>query len=108
MIRNDCWPPGAWIAFTLGAMGSAKTNFYNEAFQRAGYEDLRRVQELWIQGRRDQATSLIPDEVVFQTNLLGTDEMAAERIKRLPHCGITTIRAAPAGSTARERLQTLR
>ena len=27
------------IAFTLGAMGSAKSNFYNDAFCRQGYAD---------------------------------------------------------------------
>ncbi|HJQ96195.1 MAG TPA: LLM class F420-dependent oxidoreductase, partial [Acidimicrobiia bacterium] len=78
------------IAFTLGAMGSAKTNFYNEAFQRAGYEELaKRVQSLWIDGRRDEATALIPDELVLQTNLLGTDGMVAERIRAYRDAGIT-------------------
>jgi F420-dependent oxidoreductase-like protein len=28
------------LAFTLGAMGSARHNFYNDAFRRAGYEDV--------------------------------------------------------------------
>ena len=27
------------MAFTLGAMGSAKTNFYNDAYRRGGFED---------------------------------------------------------------------
>ena len=27
------------MAFTLGAMGSPKTNFYNDAYCRAGFED---------------------------------------------------------------------
>lgn len=96
------------IAFTLGAMGSAKTNFYNEAFQRAGYEELaKRVQSLWIDGRRDEATALIPDELVWKTNLLGTDEMVAERIRAYRDAGITTIRAAPSGANSTERIATL-
>jgi F420-dependent oxidoreductase-like protein len=96
------------IAFTLGAMGSAKTNFYNEAFSRAGYEELaKRVQSLWIEGRRDEATALIPDEIVLQTNLLGTDAMVAERIAAYQKAGITTIRIAPAGTNSSERIVTL-
>ena len=44
------------MAFTLGGMGSAKTNFYNDAYCRAGYEDdAKAVQSLWIDGKRDQA-----------------------------------------------------
>ena len=89
-------------------MGSAKTNFYNEAFQRAGYEDLaKRVQQLWIEGKREEAISLIPDELVLQTNLLGTEEMVAGRIRAYERAGITTIRVAPEGSTVAERLETL-
>lgn len=96
------------IAFTLGAMGSAKTNFYNDAFSRAGYEELaKRVQSLWIEGRRDEATALIPDEIVLQTNLLGTEAMVVERILAYQKAGITTIRVAPAGATSSERIATL-
>lgn len=96
------------IAFTLGAMGSAKTNFYNDAFARAGYEELaKRVQSLWIEGRRDEATALIPDEIVLRTNLLGTDEMVAERIAAYQRAGITTIRVAPGGANSSERIATL-
>jgi F420-dependent oxidoreductase-like protein len=96
------------IAFTLGAMGSAKTNFYNEAFRRAGYEELAsRVQSLWIEGKREEATALIPDEIVYCTNLLGTDEMVIERVKAYRDCGITTIRIAPAGGDSGQRIATL-
>ena len=96
------------IAFTLGAMGSAKTNFYNDAFSRAGYEELaKRVQSLWIDGRRDDAAALIPDELVIQTNLLGTDEMVAERIEAYRKAGITTIRVAPHGADSSARIATL-
>ncbi|MGH8959418.1 MAG: LLM class F420-dependent oxidoreductase [Acidimicrobiia bacterium] len=96
------------IAFTLGAMGSAKTNFYNQAFQRAGYEELaRRVQSLWLEGKREEAATLIPDEIVLQTNLLGTDKMVADRILAYRAAGITTIRIAPDGSSSTERIATL-
>ena len=96
------------IAFTLGAMGSAKTNFYNDAFSRAGYDELaKRVQSFWIEGRREEATALIPDEIVLQTNLLGTDAMVAERIAAYQKAGITTIRIAPEGANSSERIATL-
>ena len=60
------------MAFTLGGMGSAKTNFYNDAYCRAGYEDdAKAVQSLWIDGKRDQAVARVPDEMVLLTNLIG-------------------------------------
>ena len=54
-------------AFTFGAMGSAATNFYNNAFERQGYgEDVRAVQRLWLAGDKDAArnASPLPSDVV--------------------------------------------
>ena len=73
------------IAFTLGAMGSRDHNFYNEAYQRAGYADIARdVQTTWLDGRRDEAREMIPDELVVKTNLLGTEDQVKDRIRDLP------------------------
>jgi alkanesulfonate monooxygenase SsuD/methylene tetrahydromethanopterin reductase-like flavin-dependent oxidoreductase (luciferase family) len=96
------------MAFVLGAMGSRRHNFYNEAVQRAGFEGLAlEVQDLWLAGRRDDATNLVPNELVARTNLLGTDEMVRERIRAYRDCGVTTLRVDPAGSGPAERLLTL-
>jgi F420-dependent oxidoreductase-like protein len=96
------------LAFTLGAMGSARHNFYNDAFRRAGYEDdARAVQDLWLQGRRDEAAARVPDELVLGTNLLGTDAMVAARMRAYRDAGVTTLRLAPEGATNAARLETL-
>jgi F420-dependent oxidoreductase-like protein len=96
------------LAFTLGAMGSRRHNFYNDAFCRAGYEDTAiEVQRLWLEGRRDEAVARIPDEVVLKTNLLGTDDMVRRRLAAYRQAGITTLRVEPAGGTLAERLATL-
>ncbi len=96
------------LAFTLGAMGSRRHNFYNQAFQRAGYEEeAMAVQRLWLEGKRDQAAALVPDEMVLHANLLGTEAMVRERIRAYRNAGITTLRVDPAGETVQERLDTL-
>jgi F420-dependent oxidoreductase-like protein len=96
------------IAFTLGAMGSRRTNFYNGAYQRAGYVDIAvDVQRLWLEGRRDDAATRVPDELVLKTNLLGTDEMVRNRISAYRDAGITTLRIDPEGPTLAQRLETL-
>src|SRR2546428_10698064 len=64
-------PPG--LAFTLGAMGSKRHNFYNAAFRRAGYdEEAIPVQNRWLAGDREGAASPLAGELVLQTKLLGT------------------------------------
>ena len=93
------------MAFTLGGMGSAKTNFYNDAYCRAGYEDdAKAVQSLWIDGKRDQAVARVPDEMVLLTNLIGTEDMIRERLKAFRDASVNTFRlgtGASAGKSAR-------
>ena len=96
------------MAFTLGAMGSARQNFYNDAFRRGGFEDVAiESQRLWLEGRRDAAAACIPDEMILRANLLGTEEMVRERIRLYRGAGVNTLRLAPMGKDASERLDTL-
>jgi F420-dependent oxidoreductase-like protein len=96
------------LAFSLGAMGSRQHNFYNDAYKRAGYTDVAlEVQRLWLDGRRDEATARVPDELVLKTNLLGTDAMVRRRLELYRDAGVTTLRVEPAGETLEARLTTL-
>lgn len=96
------------LAFTLGAMGSPTTNFYNEAYRRGGFVDAAvRVQRLWVEGRRDEAVRHVPDEMVLQSALIGPESRVRERIRLYRDLGIGQLRLDPMGATARERLDTL-
>ena len=96
------------LAFTLGAMGSAQTNFYNDAYKRGGFDAVaRQAQALWVAGRRDEAAAAIPDEMVLAGNLLGDEAEVGRRLAAYRDAGVTTIRLAPAGRTRQERLGTL-
>jgi len=81
-------------AFTIGAMGSARQNFYKDAFERQGFgDDVAEVQRLWLAGRRDEAAKRVPVEIGQLTNLLGTPEMIAERVRLHHDAGVTTLLA---------------
>ena len=96
------------MAFTLGAMGSAKTNFYNDAFRRAGYVDEAiEVQKLWVDGKRDAAAKRVPDEMILKTNFLGTEEMIGERLTAFRQAGVTTLRIATKGKSWKEKTESL-
>ena len=96
------------LAFQLGAMGSAKTNFYNDAFKRSGYEDAAvEVQKLWVEGRRDEAIARVPDEMIVRTTIFGDEAFVRERIRLYRDVGIGVFRLAPVGSNMTERLDTL-
>ena len=96
------------LAFTLGAMGSAKTNFYNDAFCRAGFEDTaKEVQSLWVDGKRDQAIARVPDDLVLMANLIGTEDMVKARLKAFRESGVNTLRLGTGGTTWEERTAAL-
>jgi F420-dependent oxidoreductase-like protein len=96
------------LAFSLGGMGSATTNFYNDAYSRQGWADIAaEVRRLWIAGKRQDATALIPDAMVLQTTMIGTEAMVRERMRAWRNAGITTLRVYPAGENLDQRLATL-
>lgn len=96
------------LAFSIGAMGSRKNNFYNEVYQRAGYAELAlQVQDLWLSGQRKAAIALIPDELVYKTNLIGTKEMVRDRLFMHKQAGVNTVSVFPTGQTLADRLNTL-
>lgn len=96
------------MAFTLGGMGSAQTNFYNDAFKRAGYEDAAvKVQQLWVDGKKDQAIRAVPDEMVLKTNLIGTEDMIRERLRAYRDANVNTIRLSTGGNDWKARTESL-
>ena len=94
-------------AFTIGAMGSKDTNFYNAAFARQGFgDDVAAVQALWLAGRREEAAARVPLEIGLKTNLLGTPAMVKDRLRLYRKAGITTLQAKLAGDR-QQKLDTL-
>jgi alkanesulfonate monooxygenase SsuD/methylene tetrahydromethanopterin reductase-like flavin-dependent oxidoreductase (luciferase family) len=71
-------------------MGSSSRNFYNEAFTRQGF-DVTEVQRLWAAGDRDAARAAVPIEIGLRTNLIGTREMIAERVRAYEAVGVTSL-----------------
>jgi F420-dependent oxidoreductase-like protein len=96
------------LAFSLGGMGSASTNFYNKAYSRQGWAEVAaEVRERWQAGDRDGAADLVTDEMVLGTTLIGTEPMVRERLRVWRNAGVDTVRLYPAGDTLDARLTTL-
>ncbi|WP_030251361.1 LLM class flavin-dependent oxidoreductase [Streptomyces violens] len=96
------------LAFSLGGMGSASTNFYNRAYSRQGWAEVAaEVRERWQAGDRDGAAGLVTDEMVLGTTLIGTVDMVRARLRVWQSAGVDTVRLYPAGDTLDARLTTL-
>jgi F420-dependent oxidoreductase-like protein len=107
-LREMVVPRKKKLAFSLGGMGSASTNFYNDAYSRQGWaEAAAAIHERWQAGDRDGAADLVTDEMVLGTTLIGTEEMVAARLRVWRDAGVDTVRLYPAGDTLDARLTTL-
>ncbi len=96
------------LAFSLGGMGSASTNFYNRAYSRQGWADVAaEVRQRWQAGDRDGAAALVTDDMVLATTLIGTESMVRERLRVWRDAGVDTVRLYPAGADLAARLDTL-
>ena len=100
------YKPGA--AFTLGAMGSATTNFYNAAFSRAGWSEVAtKVQSLWVSGDKPGAIAAVPDEFVLAAITIGSESMVRDRIRAIAGTGVHTLRVSPIGRTPQQQITNL-
>ncbi len=53
-------------------MGAKGANFHFEVFARMGYEDVAtRVQELYLEGKKEEAAASIPLQMVEDVALVG-------------------------------------
>jgi F420-dependent oxidoreductase-like protein len=94
--------------FTFGAMGSAKNNFYLNAFARQGFgDDVREVQRLWQAGDQEAARRRVPTEIGLGTNLIGTDDMIRARLRLYRDAGVTMLRAGLPGDDLDTKLSNL-
>src|ERR1700741_2186778 len=78
------------LAFSLGGMGSASTNYYNQAYSRQGWTDIaREIRARWQAGDRDGAATGVTDEMVLATTLIGTESIVRERLRVWRDAGVT-------------------
>jgi F420-dependent oxidoreductase-like protein len=80
------------LALYVGGMGARGKNFYNELVSRYGYEaDAKRIQDLYLGGKKDEAAAAVPDALVDEVALCGPKERIRERLPRWKSSGITTL-----------------
>jgi len=98
-----------FIALYVGGMGSRDKNFYNQLVRRYGFEDAAaKVQDLYLDGKRDEAMAALPDELIDMVSLAGPREHVRERLAVFRDAGVGTLGVTPTAWTKDERLAQLR
>jgi F420-dependent oxidoreductase-like protein len=98
-----------FIALYVGGMGSRDKNFYNNLVQRYGFEDAaKKVQDLYLEGRRDEAMAALPDELIDLVSLNGPADKVRDRLRIYREAGVGTLGITPMAWTREERVEQLR
>jgi F420-dependent oxidoreductase-like protein len=80
------------LALYVGGMGARGRNFYNDLVCRYGYEDAaRRIQDLYLAGRKEEAAAAVPDALVDEVSLCGPRERIKERLALWAASDVTTL-----------------
>jgi F420-dependent oxidoreductase-like protein len=97
------------LALYIGGMGSRDQNFYNKLVQRYGFEAAAtRVQDLYLEGKREEAGAAIPDELIDMVSLCGPRDVVRDRIQAFRDGGVGTLMVSPMAFTAQDRIEQLR
>ncbi|GAA4883943.1 LLM class F420-dependent oxidoreductase [Saccharopolyspora cebuensis] len=92
------------LALYIGGMGAKGKNFYNNLARRYGYEaEAERIQELYLDGKKDEAAAEVPRELLERTSLIGPPGHVKERLAALKESGVTTLNVHALGRDAAER-----
>jgi F420-dependent oxidoreductase-like protein len=97
-----------FIALYVGGMGSRDKNFYNNLVQRYGFEDAaKQVQDLYLEGKRDEAMAALPDELIDLVSLNGPADKVRDRLRVYREAGVGTLGITPMAWTKDERIDQL-
>jgi F420-dependent oxidoreductase-like protein len=80
------------LAFYIGGMGAKDMNFHKEVFARMGYEaEVEKIQDLFFEGRRDEAVAAVPDQLAGDISLIGPVAKIRDDLAGWEEAGITTL-----------------
>ena len=81
-----------YIAFYIGGMGAKEKNFHLDLIGRFGFaEEARRVQELFLSGKRAEAIAAVPEQLVDEITLAGPKERIRDRLGAWKESPVTTL-----------------
>jgi F420-dependent oxidoreductase-like protein len=96
------------LALYIGGMGARGKNFYNDLAVRYGYEaEAKTIQDLYLDGKKDEAAAAVPEELCRLTSLIGPESWVAERIEAFREAGVTTLMVQPLDGSPEGRLRTV-
>ena len=98
-------PAKYMLSFYIGGMGARNRNFHANLVSRFGYEgEVQKIQDLFAEGKRDEAAALVPDSFADGVSLVGSKERIRDRLEAWKESPVTTLLI---GASDNESLRTV-
>jgi alkanesulfonate monooxygenase SsuD/methylene tetrahydromethanopterin reductase-like flavin-dependent oxidoreductase (luciferase family) len=95
-------------ALYIGGMGSRERNYYTRLVLSYGFEEAaERVQELYLDGRKEEAKAALPEELLETVCLCGSPGTVKTRLAAYADAGVDTLLVNPIAPTLAERVEQL-
>ena len=80
------------LGFYIGGMGARAMNFHKEVFARMGYEaEAERIQDLFLEGRRDDAIAAVPRSMARDISLVGSPAQIRDELPMWEQAGVSML-----------------
>jgi F420-dependent oxidoreductase-like protein len=81
-----------FLSLYVGGMGAKGTNFHKDLFCRMGYEaEAEQIQQLFMEGKKDQAAQVVPDDLADSMALIGPRDRIRDRLQAWRDSRVTTL-----------------
>jgi F420-dependent oxidoreductase-like protein len=97
------------VALYVGGMGAKGRNFYNDLMCRYGYEaEAAKIQDLYLEGKKDEAAAIVPKEFLELTNLCGPEGFVRDRLEAFKEAGVSVLNIIPVGDNPTAMIEKLK
>lgn len=95
-VADGLLPVKMMLGFYIGGMGAKGKNFHTDLMARMGFEEEAvRIQDLFLEGRRDEAVATVPDQFADEISLVGPPGRIRERLEVWKDSPVTTLTMYP-------------
>jgi F420-dependent oxidoreductase-like protein len=79
-------------ALYFGGMGARGANFHHDVAVRLGYEaEAKRIQDLYLEGKKDEAAAAVPTRLVEELALIGPEDKIRDDLEEWRESIVTTL-----------------
>jgi F420-dependent oxidoreductase-like protein len=90
------------LALYIGGMGAREMNFHFDVFVRMGFAaEAQKIQDLYLDGRKDEAAAAVPTAMVEKISLIGGREKIRDELAAWDESIATTLLVAGSTDTLR-------